>query len=251
MENKSPAFQWYPKDILASARVQQMTLAEEGAYRRLIDYCWINGSIPADAQKAARLIGKGASIEIAMTVLDMFSPHPDDPDKMIHDRLEIERAKQKHNSEARQKAAEARWKGRGKSVNGNGKQVESKSNANALQTDMQNDALHIATTYSVSNETGETPISEIWDVGLNMLKKKGMKDKEARSFLGKMRSTYKDELLIECILHTQEQQPINPQEYLVGALKKRQKKDDVPLPSDDELQKQREAYRQQAREANV
>ena len=30
---KSPAFQWYPRDILASARVAEMSLAEEGADR--------------------------------------------------------------------------------------------------------------------------------------------------------------------------------------------------------------------------
>ncbi len=59
--NKSPAFQWYPKDILSSARVQEMSLAEEGAYRRALDFCWLNGSLPADTEKLARVIGKGAS----------------------------------------------------------------------------------------------------------------------------------------------------------------------------------------------
>jgi uncharacterized protein YdaU (DUF1376 family) len=150
MTTKSPAFQWYPKDILASARVQMMTLAEEGAYRRLLDFCWINGSVPADPQKAARLIGKGCSVEIAKTALEMFEVHPTDPEKMIHERLEIEREKQESNSEARRKASAARWNKQGTSENGNGKQVKSKADANALQTDMQNDALHIASSSSSS-----------------------------------------------------------------------------------------------------
>lgn len=111
--NKSPAFQWYPKDVLASARVQEMSLAEEGAYRRLIDYCWLNGDVPADPQRCARLIGKGATEEIAKVVLEMFIPSPTNPDRMIHDRLEIERKKQeehsKERSESGKRGAKTRW----------------------------------------------------------------------------------------------------------------------------------------------
>lgn len=183
--NKAPAYQRYSKDYLASVRVQMMTLAEEGAYNRLLEYCWINGSIPADAGKIARLVGKGCTVEIAKVCMEMFETHPDDPDKMIHDRLEQERKKQESNSEARREAAAARWKKQGKSDkngksgkpadargtrdeadNGNGKQVKSKADANALQTDMQNDALHIAssnTTLSSSNEKergGKPPPAE-------------------------------------------------------------------------------------------
>ena len=146
MTNKAPAFQWYPKDILASARVQEMSLAEEGAYRRLLDYCWLNGSVPADEKRCARLIGKGCTAEIAKYVLEMFEPDPLDESRMIHDRLEAEREKQESNSKARQAAAEARWNKQGTSKNAIGKQVKSdrrananqsvsKSNANALQTE--------------------------------------------------------------------------------------------------------------------
>jgi uncharacterized protein YdaU (DUF1376 family) len=144
VSNKSPAFQWYPKDILASARVQEMSLAEEGAYRRLLDYCWLNGSVPRDEKRCARLIGKGCTPETAKYVLEMFTVDPNDESRMIHDRLEIEREKQESNSKARQAAAEARWNKQGTSVNGNGKQVKSDPDANALQTDMQNNALHIS-----------------------------------------------------------------------------------------------------------
>ena len=133
MSNKSPAFQWYPKDILASSRVQEMSLAEEGAYRRLLDYCWLNESVPADEKRCARIIGKGATPEMAKVVLEMFVPHPADETRMIHDRLEIEREKQKKNSIARKQASEARWNKRGKSKKAIGKQAKSKSDANALQ----------------------------------------------------------------------------------------------------------------------
>ena len=48
MTEKAPAFQWYPKDYLSDLNVVVMTLEEEGAYRRLMDYCWLHGSIPDD-----------------------------------------------------------------------------------------------------------------------------------------------------------------------------------------------------------
>lgn len=91
---KSPAFQWYPGDYLASQRVQLMSLEEEGAYIRLLCFCWVHGSIPSDPDRCARLIGKGGSTTLATTVLSMFQPDPLDSSKMIHDRLENERRKQ-------------------------------------------------------------------------------------------------------------------------------------------------------------
>lgn len=110
-KTKSPAFQWYPRDILSSARVAEMSLAEEGAYRRLIDHCWLNGSIPADPVRVSRIVGKNCSKEIAQNILGMFTQHPSDPTRLIHDRLEVERKKQQEVSEKRKKSANARWYG--------------------------------------------------------------------------------------------------------------------------------------------
>jgi len=89
---KSPAFQWYPGDYLASQRVQLMTLEEEGAYNRLLNFCWIHGSIPSEPELLAKLIGKGASTTLATKVATMFQPAASN--RLIHDRLEAERRKQ-------------------------------------------------------------------------------------------------------------------------------------------------------------
>ncbi len=70
-----------------------MTLEEEGAYIRLLASCWQHGSVPSDPGQAARLIGKGASTTVAATVLAMFIPG-ETPGRLVHDRLEAERAKQ-------------------------------------------------------------------------------------------------------------------------------------------------------------
>ena len=65
---KSPAFQFYPSDYMASQRVKMMSLEEEGAYCNLLWSCWQHGSIPEDPELAARLIGKGCSTTVARVV---------------------------------------------------------------------------------------------------------------------------------------------------------------------------------------
>jgi uncharacterized protein YdaU (DUF1376 family) len=91
---KSPAFQFYPADYLSSQRVQMMTLEEEGAYIRLLCYCWLHGTIPADLDMIARIIGKGGSTTVARVVQAMFNQHPTNPALLVHERLETERKKQ-------------------------------------------------------------------------------------------------------------------------------------------------------------
>ena len=98
---KSPAFQFYPADYASSQRVRLMTLEEEGAYINLLCSCWLHGSIPADPEMAARLVGKGCSATLATTVLTMFTPSSQ-AGRMVHDRLERERLKQ---SDWREKSA--------------------------------------------------------------------------------------------------------------------------------------------------
>lgn len=71
-----------------------MTLEEEGAYRRALDFCWLHGTLPNDAERLARIIGKGASTTLATVVQSMFEPDPNDPSRLIHPRLEEERQKQ-------------------------------------------------------------------------------------------------------------------------------------------------------------
>lgn len=94
-KKKAPAFQFYPADWLGSQRVTLMTLEEEGAYIRLLSYCWQHGSIPREPEKIARLIGKNASIALAQSVATMFQPPFDNGsvvgDVLVHDRLEAQR----------------------------------------------------------------------------------------------------------------------------------------------------------------
>ena len=112
MKIKRPAFQFYPADYLGSQRVALMSLEEEGAYIRLLCYCWQHGSIPSNPDQIARLIGKGASTTLATTVATMFKPHPNDTSCMVHERLEQEILKQnewaRKSAEGGKKSAEMR-----------------------------------------------------------------------------------------------------------------------------------------------
>lgn len=91
---KSPAFQFYTSDYLGSQRVQMLSLEEEGAYIRLLCYCWQHGSIPSDPEKCARLIGKSSSTTLARVVQAMFIASENDAE-LIHDRLDEQREKQR------------------------------------------------------------------------------------------------------------------------------------------------------------
>lgn len=110
----APWYPWYADDILLSERVELMNLAEEGAYRRALDRAWKKGSLPANPKDFARAIGKGCSKKIAEVVLQMFTPMPNDPTRVIQERLEVVRDEQRlkylDRSAKAKIAADKRWK---------------------------------------------------------------------------------------------------------------------------------------------
>lgn len=91
--NKAPAFQFYAAEYLADEKVQLMTLDQEGAYIRLISYCWREGSIPNNPE-ALSLLCKGANKETVLGVIGRFVEHEIDSTRLVHPRLESERRKQ-------------------------------------------------------------------------------------------------------------------------------------------------------------
>jgi uncharacterized protein YdaU (DUF1376 family) len=138
---KSPAYQWYPKDVLSSLRVNSLTLAEEGAYRRALDFCWLNGSLPIAPKELSKVVGKGCSIKIAEKIKELFT---EVDGKLIHDRLENERVKQKEwvekTSIAGKKSAELRQLKKATNV-----QLPLEDSCN------KNSTLHIASSIAIAN----------------------------------------------------------------------------------------------------
>ncbi len=101
--SNSPAFQFYAADYLADINVQLMSLEEEGAYIRLMSYCWREGGIPNDDAELSRLC-KGASAEVISNVKRCFRLSAIATDKLIHPRLDFERKKQKKFAQQKSKA---------------------------------------------------------------------------------------------------------------------------------------------------
>ena len=112
MKNKSPAFQFYPKDYLSDINVQVMSLSERGAYMNLLCHEWLEGGLPDDDGMLSILSGlgkewfgkSGEKIKKCFTVKS---------GKFINPRLEKERKNQKDRrrkrSDAGKKGNKARW----------------------------------------------------------------------------------------------------------------------------------------------
>lgn len=113
MSMNPPAFQFYADHYLADENVQLMSLEEEGAYIRLLAFCWREGSIPADEVLLSRLC-KGANLDIIRVVTKCFQPMFECGSRLVHPRLEAERKKQeewrKKSSDGGKKSADKRWK---------------------------------------------------------------------------------------------------------------------------------------------
>jgi uncharacterized protein YdaU (DUF1376 family) len=96
--SKAPAFQFYVKDWLSSADVQVMTPAQEGAYIRLLAYCWDSGdcSLPDDDAQLAVLsrLNEGWFNGGSTTIRRKFHQHPTKTGYLTNDRLLKEAAKQ-------------------------------------------------------------------------------------------------------------------------------------------------------------
>ncbi len=107
--NRSPAFQFYPKDFLSDEKQISMSLAAVGIYMRLICHCWNEGSLPADPGVLARLSGatKRQIAELWPSIAPCFKTNEDG--RLIHPRLEREREKQQTFRQRQSDRATARW----------------------------------------------------------------------------------------------------------------------------------------------
>lgn len=91
---KSPAFQFYSRDFLDDENQKVMSLAASGIYIRLIAHCWLEGSLPNEPVKLARLAGatKRQIVELWPSIAPCFRQTGEG--RLIHPRLEFERVKQ-------------------------------------------------------------------------------------------------------------------------------------------------------------
>lgn len=104
----SPAFQFYPKDFLTDVKQISMSLAEAGAYWRLCCHCWLEGSLPTDMRRLARLCG-ATNRQIREMWPAIGHCFIERDGALYHKRLEREREKQKAFSRRQSDNANARW----------------------------------------------------------------------------------------------------------------------------------------------
>lgn len=104
---KQPAFQLYAADFYMDTA--SWSIEEVGVYTRLLFYQWVNGSIPDDLCRIARIAGCSLKRipKVWSQVKLKFSKRDDG--NLINERLEETRQKQLNYAETRRKAAETRW----------------------------------------------------------------------------------------------------------------------------------------------
>lgn len=93
---------WFPRDFIASTRA--MRLAERGAYCDLLFYQWEMGSLPADTEALARLLGASPK-EFANVWKVISEKFVKVGDRLTNRRLEEHRAKAVNIQEGKSKGA--------------------------------------------------------------------------------------------------------------------------------------------------
>lgn len=105
----SPAFQFYPNDFLGSTKVQQMSATEVGAYWLLICACWLDGSLPTDMKRLARIARMKPQQFERMWNSVLGECFDVRGDRLVNPRLEKERKKQTEYRRRQSDAAALRW----------------------------------------------------------------------------------------------------------------------------------------------
>lgn len=88
-----PYYRWFVLDHRSQRRAQRLSVAAEGALRRLLDEQWLEGCIPPEPHKMAEVCGcSSAEMRELWPALEPFF-QPDEDGHLINRRLEGERTK--------------------------------------------------------------------------------------------------------------------------------------------------------------
>lgn len=118
MTEKSPAFQFYPKDLLSDGKAMAMPFHVLGIYWKLLCHDWIDDGLPDDDDELLAMAGyyptgKVEKRNVMKRLREKFIKHPTKQEFITNPRLLKEREKQvnnsKNKSEAGKKGAKKRW----------------------------------------------------------------------------------------------------------------------------------------------
>lgn len=95
-KEKSPAFQFYPRDLISDVNWLMMNYAEKGMYWQLISVCWLEDSLPADEAALAKILNLPTVDfnEAWRAIGKCFQVDLNDCSRLRHPRLDLERQKQ-------------------------------------------------------------------------------------------------------------------------------------------------------------
>lgn len=248
---KAPAFQFYPGDWIADTRC--LSLAAKGAWIDALAKMWLEGrrgEITYPTIGFARLFGCSAEQAEAvikeltdMGVCDSVTQSNGNV-TLISRRMSREfrerelnnnRQKRFRENQSRENNGEDNGDRNGKN-NGTVTSYSSTSSSNIRYSQAHNGAERAADDLpknagaepsdpkpAATASSEQDPVQRrIWTDGLELLIRSGWKsESSARSFLGKLAKENGKGLLAEAIAATQAENPVNPQEFLVGLLKQR------------------------------
>lgn len=111
---KAPAFQFFPRDFLASPKVDRMAMTERGAYITLLSRCWMDNGLPMDMGELAYFCRmKPSQFERLWTNGQLGKCFHERAGKFHNERLDAERKKQTANRQRQSDNAKAGWQKRG------------------------------------------------------------------------------------------------------------------------------------------
>lgn len=156
---KSPAYLWYPDNVLASSRVDDLSPADECWYRRALDRSWMDEGVPADPVKFAKRISKIGhkcpTKTAAMILNEFFVPKKKDPTKMVNERQEKERKKYEENFRKKSNAGKVSGRKRREK-----KELSAEQRSNGVRT-VNEHLIPILNPILKEEEREETPLLEI------------------------------------------------------------------------------------------
>lgn len=222
---KLPALQFYVGDWRKDPGVQALSYHDRGVWFEILclmheseqrGKLLLNGK-PMPEEALARLLGLDKQIltKTLTTIIEYGVASRDEDTGVLYNRRMV------RDEEIRQIRTEAGKKG------GNPNLVNQKSNQKPTTRDNQKST----PSSSVSTSKKSTPngdadasgkvVDIIWDLGVRVLTKGGMNERNARTLLGSLAQKHGKDSLSVAIARTSSANPADPQGYLVKLLKKR------------------------------
>ena len=208
-----------------AAKAGHLSMLEEGAYRRLLDAYYVREKpLPLEVEKCCRLVRATTDEEraaVAYVLPELFQRCDEgwrdaSADEVI--------AKYSEKSQKAKRSANARWNAKRTDSERNANASETHSDGNANQEPRTNNASHSLSVDSETDVSGEaeappTPADLIFGLGVGLLTKAGVADKQARAVLGKVRKVVGDEKAAALVAQASATVPAltDPQAWLMAA----------------------------------